>query len=107
MFQLGCNDIGGENNRAPEFSDQMDDLVSATNLTFPGMNVMVSLGLPRGQRSAHVRVINPSNTLVRKFSKKESVILCDNSRLFLKGMPSKGQLRDDKHLSKKGTTILA
>ena len=85
----------------------MDDLVSATNLKFPGVKVMVSLGLPRGQRSANVQVIDQSNKLGCKLNKKESVILCDNSRLFFKGGSSKDVLKNDKHLSKQCTAILA
>ena len=85
----------------------MDDLVSATNLKFHGVKVMVSLGLPRGNQMANAQVIDQSNKLVRKFNRNKTVTVCDNSRLFFKGKPSKGILRDDKHLSKKGTTILA
>ena len=107
VYQLGCNDIGGERNGPNEFSDDMDDLVSATNLKFHGVKVMVSLGLPRGNQMANAQVIDQSNKLVRKFNGNKTVTVCDNSRLFFKGKPSKGILRDDKHLSKKGTTILA
>ena len=101
VYQLGCNDIGGERNGPNEFSDDMDDLVSATNLKFHGVKVMVSLGLPRGNQMANAQVIDQNNKLVRKFNRNKTVTVCDNSRLFFKGKPSKGILRDDKHLSKK------
>ena len=101
VYQLGCNDID------IDFSDQMGELVSTTNLKFPGIKVMVSLGLPRGQRNANLKVIEQSNVLVKKYQNHESVILCDNSKLFYKGKPLKGVLRDEKHLSRKGTSILA
>ena len=68
---------------------------------------MLSLGLPRGQRTSNLKVIEQSNVLVKKYKSQESVILCDNSKLFFKGKPLKGVLRDEKHLSKKGTSILA
>ena len=107
VFQLGCNDIGGERNQQKDFSDDMSDLVSATNLKFPGVNVIVSLGLPRGERFANTQVIDQSNKLMSKFKKNNAVLLCDNSRLFFNKRPSKGVLRDEKHLSRKGTTILS
>ena len=79
VYQLGCNDIKSENDSMSEFSDQMDDLVSATNLRFPGIKVMVSLGLPRGQNSANAKVIEQNNRLVRKYKSNESV-LCQSNR---------------------------
>ena len=105
VYQLCCNDMEVENGN--DFSDQMGELVSTTNLKFPGIKVMVSLGLPRGQRTANLKVIEQSNVLVKKYKSQKSVILCDNSKLFFKGKPLKGVLRDEKHLSKKGTSILA
>ena len=104
VYQLGCNDIEWGNNI--DFSDQMGELVSTTNLKFPGIKVMVSLGLPRGQRTANLKVIEQINVLVKKYKSHESVILCDNSKLFYKGKPLKCMLRDEKHLSRKGTSIL-
>ena len=55
VYQFGGNDIEGVNGF--EFSDQIVELVSTTNLKFPGMKVMVSLGLTRRQRSANLKVI--------------------------------------------------
>ena len=81
MYQFGCNDIEGDNDNA--FSNQMGELVSTTTLTFSGIKVIVALGLPRGQRTANVKVIKQSNELLKKYKGHESVILCDNSRLFM------------------------
>ena len=104
VYQLGCNDIKGESSN--DFSDQMGELVSTTNLKFPGIKVMVSLGLTRGQRTANLKVIEQSNVLVKKYKSQESVILCDNSKLFFKGKPLKGVLRDEKICLKKALQFL-
>ena len=105
VYQLGGNDIEGVNGF--EFSDQIVELVSTTNLKFPGIKVMVSLGLPRRQRSANLKVIEQSNKLVQKYEGHDSVMLCYNSKLFFKGKPLNGVLIDEKHLSRKGVSMLA
>ena len=36
-------------------------------LRFPGIKIMASFGLPRGQRTANLKVIQKSNELVKKY----------------------------------------
>ena len=51
-------------------------------------------------------MIEQSNKLVQKYEGHDSVILCGNSKLLFKGKPLNGVL-DEKHLSRKGVSMLA
>ena len=92
VYQFGGNDIEGVNGF--EFLDQIVELVSTSYLKFPGIKVMVSLGLPRRQRSANLKVIEQSNKLVQKLKAMIQSSCATTANCFFKGKPLNGVLID-------------
>ncbi|KAK3093660.1 hypothetical protein FSP39_018575 [Pinctada imbricata] len=105
IYHLLCNDIEKSSNA--QILAKCQHLTDITNEKFPSCKIMISLGLPRGDRKFNLRINTLNIDLQNHYKRDNSIIICDNSNLFYRGMPLRGILRDRKHLSKQGVFLFS
>jgi hypothetical protein len=105
VYHLLCNDVEKSSN--PQLLTKCQHLTDITKAKFPSCRIMISLGLPRGDREFNLRINTLNIDLQNHYKRDNSVVLCDNSNLFYRGMPLRGILRDQKHLSKQGVFLFS
>lgn len=105
VFHMLCNDA--ENLSEEEVCEQMNSLVTKTKSKFPDVKVLVSLATPRGKKSLNEKMKRINNKVTTSCTNDRNVEVCDNSNLYYRSYPLQGVLsRDEKHLSRWGTSIL-
>lgn len=105
IYHSLCNDI--EKYEIAVLTKNMEELLASTKSKFPNSKIMISLCLQRREPEFNLEVNTMNIALQNLFCSDQSFEICDNSNLFYRGYPQRGIMYDRKHLSRRGTLVLA
>ena len=100
-----CNEI---EHKSPELcTEEVSTVIMDIQDKFKDMKIVLSLGLPRADKTL-IRKIEKTNILLKeKIGAKANVYICDNANLFYRGQAQRGVLNHDGlHLTNIGTRKL-